>query len=112
MSTDEWDALLEKGVGHMRLAIKIYRLQVEGGRYFIHEHPNSASSWKLPGMVKFMNEMGMDKVAGHMCRCGMKSSDEWGEGPIKKPTGFLRNSTFGRDQLSSKCLAVTDTWPS
>lgn len=47
MSKDKWDALWEKGVRHMQVAIKIYKLQIESGRYFIHEHPNSASSWKF-----------------------------------------------------------------
>ena len=62
MSKDKWDALWEKGVRHMQFAINIYKLQVESGRYFIHEHPNSASSWKIPEMIKFMNEIGVDKV--------------------------------------------------
>ena len=75
MSKEKWDALWEKGVRHMRCALKIYQLQVEGGRFFIHEHPNSASSWKLPEMMKLMDDLGIEKTVGHMCRFGMKSQD-------------------------------------
>ena len=88
----------------MRFAIKIYRLQVEGGRFFIHEHPNSASSWKLQEMAKFMDDIGIGKVVGHMCRFGMESQDEQGIGLVKKPTGFLSNSAVVRDQLERKCI--------
>ena len=104
MSKEKWDALWEKGVRPMRFALKICQLQVEGGRFFIHEHPNSASSWKLPEMMKFMDDLGIEKTVGHMCRFGMKSQDEQGIGLVKKPTGFLINSAFVRDQLERKCL--------
>ena len=50
MNPKKWDALMEKGLRHMRFAIKLYRLQAIQGRWFLHEHPNSASSWKLPDM--------------------------------------------------------------
>ena len=30
---------------HLEFAAKFYRLQIQGGRYFFHEHPESASSW-------------------------------------------------------------------
>ena len=40
----KWDALLEKGLRHMNFAIKLYRIQAQQGRWFLHEHPNSASS--------------------------------------------------------------------
>ena len=39
-----------------------------------------------------------------MCRYGMKSHDQLGEGPVKKPTGFLSSSEFVRNQLARKCL--------
>lgn len=42
MDPKKWDALMEKGLRHMRFAIKLYRIQAEQGRWFLHEHPNSA----------------------------------------------------------------------
>ena len=104
MDPKKWDALMEKGLRHMRFAIKLYRLQAEQGRWFLHEHPNSASSWKMPEMQELMNSLGIDKTVAHMCRYGMQSSDELGAGKVKKPTGFLTNSMMLKDCLGLKCL--------
>ena len=47
MEPAKWNALWDKGVRHMLFAIKLYRLQADAGRFFLHEHPSSASSWKF-----------------------------------------------------------------
>ena len=104
MDTKKWNALQEQGVRHMRFAIKLYRMQADAGRFFLHEHPNSASSWKMPEMLELVNQLKIQRTVAHMCRYGMKSSDELGSGRVKKPTGFLTNSEYLRDQLSNKCL--------
>ena len=44
MGDTKWQAMWDKGVRHMLFAIKIYRIQSESGRIFLHEHPQSASS--------------------------------------------------------------------
>ena len=104
MHPKKWDAMVEKGIRHMRFAVKLYRLQAEQGRWFLHEHPNSASSWKLPEVQALMNDLGIQKTVGHMCRYGMQSSNEFGPGKVKKPTGFLTNSSLLADCLNHKCL--------
>ena len=76
----------------MLFAIKLYRIQADAGRYFLHEHPASASSWKLPEMMAPMEDYKLKRVNGHMCRFGMTSTDEKGNGLVKKPTGFLTDS--------------------
>ena len=48
---DKYEAMWNKGVGHMIFGIQLYRTQSESGRFVLHEHPASASSWKLPEMV-------------------------------------------------------------
>ncbi len=35
---------------------------------------------------------GVQRVKGDMCAFGMKQKDEWGEGLVKKRTGFMTNS--------------------
>ena len=32
---------------HMKFVVKIYRMQLEAGRWFLHEHPARATSWGL-----------------------------------------------------------------
>ena len=40
---------LENAKRHIRFCIELYMMQVNGGRFFLHEHPDSASSWQMPG---------------------------------------------------------------
>ena len=35
---------------HIKFVASLYREQLDGGRYFLHEHPQFASSWQLPCM--------------------------------------------------------------
>ena len=104
MDSKKWNALWEKGVRHMRCAVKIYRMQADEGRKFLHEHPNSAGSWKLPEIIELMNRFGCQKSVAHMCRYGMTASDSMGSGRMKKPTGLLTDAEFLKDHLSNNCL--------
>ena len=88
----------------MRFAIKLYRLQAEQGRWLLHEHPNSATSWKMREMLQLCNDLEIQRAVAHIVRYGMQSSDELGADKVKKPTGFLNNSLMLKDQLSNKCL--------
>ena len=99
MGSNKWNALWEKGVRHMRFAVNIYRMQADEGRCFLHEHPDSASSWKLPEMVELMNQLGIHRSVAHMCRYGMTASDNMGSGRVKKPTGFHQFRLSQRSSL-------------
>ena len=68
MELAKWNALWDKGVRHMLFAIKLYRLQADAGRFFLHEHPSSASSWKIPEMIALMRDLNIEKINAHMCR--------------------------------------------
>lgn len=104
MDPAKWDALMENCLRHMRFAIRLYRLQAEQGRRFLHEHPSSATSWKMPEMQSFINKLHIQKTVGHMCRYGMQSKDDHDSGKVKKSTGFLTNSAMIEDCPSLKCL--------
>ena len=58
----------------------------------------------MPEVLKLMSDLQIEKTIAHMCRYGMKSTDESGGGRVKKPTGFLTNSHVLADQLSKKCM--------
>ena len=63
------------------------------GRYFLHEHPATDSSWKKEEMLGLMNHDKVDRVVGHMCVHGMTSTMADGTiALVKKPTGWLTNS--------------------
>ena len=62
---------LEEAKAHMRFCISLYELQVREGRYFLHEHPAGATSWKMPEMVRRMLNAAVDAVTFDMCKFGM-----------------------------------------
>ena len=34
----------------LKFCTQLYKIQVAAGRYFLHEHPDRATSWRLPYM--------------------------------------------------------------
>ena len=100
--TAEWRGGYRRAVSHIRFVFELYDLQVQGGRYFLHEHPASATSWQLPEVVAFcLRYPHLYAVTGAMCQWGMTSRDPAGEvNPLRKLTRWLTNSP---------CLAETLT---
>ena len=89
---------------NIELCVMLYKLQHDQGRYFLHEHPASASSWKEASMVELMNTHGVERVVADMCCFGMVSHDEQGTGLVKKPTGCLTNAECISRELSQRCV--------
>ena len=48
VSADKRREKMNKAVAHLHTACSFYRKQVEAGRFFLHEAPWSATSWKDP----------------------------------------------------------------
>ena len=105
--SSERDAVMyqdwKKAVRHMEFVSKLYKIQLEGGRYFLHEHPRSASSWTLKCMKRIIQTPGVYRVEADMCRFGLTATDEFGRGLVKKPTSFLTNSLCIADAIGLKC---------
>ena len=59
---------------HLLFCLELYREQMEGGRLFLHEHPDSAWSWEHPEMIDLAREEGVMRVLSHGCAFDMKSS--------------------------------------
>ena len=78
-------------------ACKLYSMQVDGGRVFMHEHPNTATSWGEEPIKELMKNPQVDKYILDMCCYNLQSSDRLGTGVAKKTTGILTNSEiFGK----------------
>ena len=84
---------------HMDFVCELYREQALAGRYFLHEHPLGASSWKLECIQKVAEMAGVHLVHGDQCQYGASS----GGAPVKKPTRFMTNSTCLAEALSKTC---------
>jgi hypothetical protein len=49
----------KEAVQHLHFVMGLYKLQLENGRHFLHEHPATASSWADPLMERLMKQRGV-----------------------------------------------------
>ena len=40
---------------YLRFCVQLYRMQVEGGRYFVHEHTAGHASWRLKELQELLS---------------------------------------------------------
>ena len=94
---------LKEGRDKLKISIKYYNERRKRGRYFLHEHPAHATSWREPEMVALTSQEDVYVVEGPMCRWGMKSRDASGIGYVRKPTKWATNSWELAKVLQSDC---------
>ena len=103
----KWEADFKErkkgAIRHIEFCTAIYRLQSAAGRYWVHEHPESASSWSWMTMVKLHGLPGVIKVRADQFMYGLTTKVGEEEKPCKKPTGFLTNSWRIAKELSRIC---------
>ena len=100
---------LIEGRLHLAWCCHLYKKQAARGADFLHEHPNSATSWKEACIQAVLGMEGVQRIVADRCQLGQEDDDG---NPIKKPTGFMSNSPtmlarlhrrcFGRDGLCSR----------
>ena len=90
--TPEFRQRLKEAESHVEFCIKLYVMQIRGGRYYLHEHPRGATSWKLPVVQKFIRETSALFVDSNMCAFDMMAEDKQGVGYVFKPIRFMTNS--------------------
>ena len=88
---------------HLLFCARLYREQLEAGRYFLHEHPKSATSWMEKCMKDLASDPTVMRTEIDQCAYGLVSKDKEGVGPAKKPTSFLTNSIGPVNALSKRC---------
>ena len=64
------DAAYEAAKVHISFVVSLYRDQIEGNRYFLHEHPAGASSWRLPVVEELLQVPGVQRINGDQCQYG------------------------------------------
>ena len=62
-----------QAIAHIEFVISLYEEQIQGGRYFLHEHPSSASSWKLESMLELLKHPSVSRVNGDQCQFGAEA---------------------------------------
>ena len=91
------------GVVHLEFVCRLYALQLKNNRYFLHEHPDTATSWREPCIANIMAHEGVGRVTADQCQYGQ--SDEF-DNPVKKATGWMSNSPCLREALSLRCSGM------
>ena len=105
MRPEEVQRRMVEGRVLLEFAAQVYRLQLAGGRHFVHEHPASASSWAEPCMQRLRCTPGVSEAVGDQCRFGLRSAGEHGAlGPAKKPTRLLSSAGCVLRELGRRCL--------
>ncbi len=102
MSKHEIEQVIEHGTRHLEFCMHLYRIQVNQGMYFLHEHPEQASSWHNEKVKGVLNMKNVRKVTGHMCAFGMLQGNQL----VKKPTSFMSNCDKLLSRLEKKCDAA------
>ena len=87
----------------------MYWDQISRGKFFLHEHPATASSWDLSIINELAEHPGVSSVTGDMCRWGMHLPEEReNQGTeksvlVKKPTKWMTNSPALASILGTRC---------
>ena len=61
------DKALARAKKHIELVCSLYFEQLEGNRYFLHEHPLHPTSWSLPCMERLRDVPSVQRVHGDQC---------------------------------------------
>ena len=70
MSPEEVNRRVEEGMVHIRFVCKVYQYQLRHGRYFLHEHPRSASSWGTSHIQNILKHKSVHVTKCHQCQYG------------------------------------------
>jgi hypothetical protein len=89
----------------MEFMTDVYEHQMAQGWWFLHEHPHSAASWKLPGIEKMSQRPGVQITVADQCMYGLKTAGEKGQGPkpARKRTRFMTNCPGIAEELKKRC---------
>ena len=88
---------------HLRFVTELYTDQVNGGRYFLHEHPAWATSWDVPCIRHVAGMPGVDQVVGDQCQYDKTTPSG---NPMKKPTRWMSNAPMLLRALGKRCRGL------
>ena len=84
---------------HLRFVCGLYLQQIAKGLYFMHERPEHADSWDEDRIQEALCKPGVCRVGCDQCMYGQETVE--GQ-PVKKPTGFMGNSSVQMKLLQTR----------
>ncbi len=100
---EEFNRKLYIAKEHVKFCLEVYMIQMRAGRYFMHEHPHTASSWDMPEVLQLAAEYGVDMTTCDMCAFGLTVKDPHGEALAEKRTRIMSNSPEILKRVSLQC---------
>ena len=88
---------------HLNFMCKIYKIQIDAGRWLLHEHPVTAGSWKERCILDVMREGGVRTTVTDQCMFGLTTTTTTSTGRARKRTRFMSNAGCILDELSVTC---------
>lgn len=65
------DAMLPEGRAHLNFTVVLYKVQTDGKRILLHEHPSSASSCQNPAMARLRENHDGGIATLNQCEYGL-----------------------------------------
>ena len=104
MSKDDAIRMIDEGEKHLKFMRQLCQTQMNAGRFFVHEHPATAVSWKEKDILRLAAQAGVHISKADQCRYGLKTKGKNGEMvPALKPTKFMTNSEPMSRLLTKRC---------
>ena len=105
MDPNVWARERARALVHLTFVFELYEMQALAGRYFAHEHPASADSWREDPVESFVQRYpDTFSVVMDQCMFGLTTPGPGGEElPAKKPTRWLTNSGCIAERLKLRC---------
>ncbi len=89
---------------HLRFVLELYQEQIDGGRFFLHEHPRAAASWQESEVVEMLKNPEVSLVTADQCMHGAEVTYGYLKGqPVRKRTGFMSNAPALLARLKVQC---------
>lgn len=104
MKPEDVRQMQEEGVRHLHFVLSLYKMQLDGHRHLLHEHPETATSWRDPWAVNILKHPRVLNVRSDQCEYGLYTRDSSGQLRLaKKPTRWATSSPQMAARLSKRC---------
>ena len=98
------EAEKQEALIHLEFVAEVYREQIEGNRFFLHEHPEGAGSWEEQCIADLLTTPGVARVRGDQCQYDQEVQYGQYQGqPVRKATGFMSNASRLLARLERRC---------
>ena len=102
----ERNQLMKQAEEHLKCVVRLYKIQWQEGRQFLHEHPAGATSWQFRVIQDLLKLKGVQTTIADQCMYGLNT---WStnratqDTPARKNTKSMTNSECLAKELANKC---------